>query len=1020
MMATLLRSHLSLALVLGILLITGTATPVYASLEDNAGIWSTQTVEPMLVTASGVEASIDLGPARTAALGHLDSDGVVDLVVGHGEGNQAFAVVTLGDPRFRLGARHDQLRELDGLVPEQPFASEAVVYPLPFAPDWAAVGDYDADGDFDVVFAARGLAKLFWMAGDGHAGLDAGHTIKLSGGVTAFISGEVNRPDGLTDLVVAVHGANGSNLVVFESPLGALRGDPELHTISSPITSLALEWFDDDGWPDIAAAAGDTVVVVSGRDRRLTLKREKREAVAAATKTALEFERAVTGIAAGDFVGRDQRAQLAVRLDDGSVTLLRRAEGAFQRSDLGTLPPEGTMISARNSGLPGHDLVVTRPSIGRVELFHAESTKASGPKLEPVPAPDRAVTSIITGRLNVDSRDDMILLCLDGTVQVAASKSRIAIVVDTTDDIDNGGCQYQGCSLREAIISANIQPAGSTITFDLGIGATIHPTSELPALTQPASTVIDGTVTSGIVTGLLRITGDLAGTDVNGLVIEGGNATVSNFTIGGFDYHGISLRSDNNTITGCRIGLDETGGIADPNNYGIFVSLSADNTIGGTANGDGNVISGNTSRGISEYAGDGSVIMGNLIGLDQTGNAAVPNTKGILTEGTVGFRIGSAVPGGGNVISGNLTDGLDVEGTSDPFAVPSLILGNTIGLDPSGILEFPNGGDGIQAEGSYSLTIGGPSSLAGNVVSGNSQNGINLLAGSVDVQIQGNSIGTDPSGTVEMGNTDGIRLDAAEESTIGGAVSGTGNLISGNRSSGLSSAGAASLAHHIDILGNLIGPAIDGSDVESRQGITFAGGQIFTIGTLEAPNTIAWHLYEGIEITEDCVAVFVGPNTIHSNARTGGGSVPIDLGGDGVTPNDPLDADSGPNELQNFPEIEFVDPVSGDVDFYVRSTPSSQFVVHFYESPFCHDSGYGEGRTYLGSMTVTTEANGEVSDQVTLGPLSEGAVITATADGGYGTSEFSACFDIPYPPGHIFSDGFESGYLDRWSDVVGP
>lgn len=395
----------------------------------------------------------------------------------------------------------------------------------------------------------------------------------------------------------------------------------------------------------------------------------------------------------------------------------------------------------------------------------------------------------------------------------------------------------------------------------------------------------------------------------------------------------------------------------------------------------------------------------------------MPNSVGILTEGTVELRVGSAVPGGGNVISGNQVEGLSLEGTSDLFAVPSLILGNTIGLDPSGTLEFPNGGSGIEAEGSYSLTIGGPSSLLGNVISGNSQNGINLLAGSVDVQIQGNSIGTDPSGTVEMGNTSGIQLDVAEESTIGGAVSGTGNLISGNRSAGLY-AGAASVARDIDILGNLIGPAIDGSDVGSRQGITFAGGQLFTIGTLEAPNTIAWNQYEGIEITEDCVDVFVGPNSIHSNARGGGGIVSIDLGGDGVTPNDPLDADTGPNELQNFPEIEFVDPVSGDVDFYVRSTPSSQFVVHFWENPLCHESGYGEGRTYLGSMTVITEANGEVSDQVTLGPLSGGAVITATADGGYGTSEFSACFDIPYPPGHIFSDGFESGDSTLWTLTV--
>ena len=1017
MTALLSRSQFLFSLILGALLIIGATTPTYASLAKSAGIWETQTLESALVTAAGAKASVDLGPARTAALGHLDSDGVVDLVVAHGGENEAFAVVTLGDHRFRLGAHHDRERELAGLPPEQAFGSEAWVYELPFAPDWAAVLDADADGDFDVVFAARNRAQLFWMAGDGRAQLEAGRYVELDGGVTAFAAGDLNRPDGLTDLVVAVHGTNGSGLLVFESPLGALRSEPERHVVSAPVTALAVERLDDDGWPDIAASAGDTVVVVSGRDRRLTLKREKRETVVAAAMTSLSFKNRITGLAVGDFVGRDRRAQLAVRGEDGEVTLVRRIDGEFRRSELGMIPAEGQLTSARSSGLPGHDLVVTGSSIGRAELFHTESTKASGPGLAPVPAPDGAVTSVVTGKLNLDTRDDLILLSPDGAVQVAASKSRIAIVVDTTDDIDNGGCHYQGCSLREAIISANIQPAGSTITFDLPIGSTIQPTSELPALTQPASTVIDGTVGGGMITGLSRIQGDLAGTGARGLVISGGNATISHFIIGGFDStnlsYGIHLDSDDNTITGCRIGLDLTGGMADPNSTGVFVgSVAHDNTIGGAANGDGNIISGNASKGVWDN-GSSSRIEGNLIGLSSSGNATVSNSTGIRAENSEGFRIGSAVPGGGNVISGNQFNGLTIDGSSDPFAVPALVLGNTIGLSPSGDVEFPNGDAGIDVEGSYSLTIGGPSSLAGNVISGNMFEGINLLAGSVDVQIQGNTIGTDPSGTIEMGNTDGIRLDAAEESTIGGTVPGSGNLISGNRGSGLYT-GISSVAHHIDILGNLIGPAIDGSWVESNFGITFADGQIFNIGSIEAPNTIGMNQREGIKIIQDCVAISIGPNSIYGNGDLG-----IDLGDDGVTPNDPLDVDTGPNELQNFPEIEYVDPVTGDVDFYVRSTPSSSFVVHFYESPFCHGSGHGEGRTYLGSMTVLTEATGEVSDQVTLGPLTGGGVITATATGGYGTSEFSMCFDIPYPPGHIFSDGFEGGGTGQWSDAVG-
>ncbi len=1001
----------STVIALAILLICSAASYAAVPMTDRAGVWSTQMVESTMTTASGVKTGIDLGPARAAALGHLDSDGVVDLVVAHGNAGEAFAVVTLGDPRFRRGAKHDRMRELDGLAPERPFAAESVVYPLPFLPDWAAVGDWDADGDFDVVFAARGLDRLYWMAGDGWANLGDGREVKLVGGVTGFLSHEVNRPDGLDDLVIAVSGVNGPRLLVFENPRGALSWDPEIVSMPAPVTALAVELFDDDGWPDIAAAVGDTVVIVSGRDRRLTLTREKREAVPAAETVSLTFKEQVTGIAAGNFVGRDRRAQLAVRQADGNVTLVRRLDKDFQRSVLGMLPLEGQMSSARVSGLPGHDLALLGSASDRVEIFHAETSKSTASRLESVPTPDETASAMTIGRLNIDSRDDLILLNSDGAVHVAASKSRIAIIVDTTDDIDNGGCQYMDCSLREAIISANIQPSGSTITFDLPLGSTIQPTSELPALTQPASTVIDGTVGPGPFTGLLRLQGDLAGTGAKGLVISGGNATISHFIIGGFDSYGVSLQSDDNTITGCRIGLDETGGVADPNRHGVYISSFSDNTIGGAASGDGNVISGNASRGILD-GGTGTVITGNTIGLTPSGNAAVPNTTGIFAEDSVGFRIGSAVPGGGNVISGNQVDGLAIPGSFDPFAVPALILGNTIGLGPSGDVKFPNGGNGIDAEGSYSLTIGGPSSLAGNVISGNLGNGIDLLAGSVDVQVQGNTIGSDPSGTVRMGNTSGIGVYAAEESTIGGTVTGSGNLISGNRASGISN-GAASVAHHIDILGNLIGPAIDGSDVESDEGISLNGGQIFTIGSLEAPNTIAQNFYDGIVIGDNCTAVAIGPNSIHSNDGSSG-ALGIDLGGDGVTPNDPLDADG----LQNFPEIEYVDQVTGDVDFYVRSTPNTSVVVRFYENSVCHSSGYGEGRTYLGTMTVITEATGEVGDQVTLGPLTGGGVITATATGGFGTSEFSMCFAIPYAPGIIFADGFESGDTTLWTETV--
>ncbi len=1018
-MVTRSRSHLSLPLVLGTLLVLGLATPAFASLADSAGIWETQAVEHDLVTASGTKASVDLGPARTAALGHLDSDGVVDLVVAYGDANEAFAVVTLGDHRFRLGAHHDRESQLAGLPPEAAFATEAVIYPLPFSPDWAAVLDADADGDFDVVFAARDRAELFWMAGDGQAQMRTGGFVELDGDVTAFTAADLNRRDGLDDLVIATNGQSGPELLVFESPRGALSSAPERLTMPGTVTSLAIDRVDDDGWKDISAAAGNTVVLVSGRDRKLVLGREKREAVLPATTTPFIFDSPVLDLAAGDFVGADRRAQLAVRLTGGDTKLIRRIEQVFVVEDLGTLPAEGRMISARSSGLPSHDLIVQRPSNGRVEIYHAESIKTTGRGLSKVPGPSALVSSMITGRLNLDTRDDLVLLREDGTVEIAASKSRVALVVTTTDDLDDGTCDATHCSLREAINTANALPAGSVITTDLGLGATIEPTSELPALTQPATTAIDGTVGAGFITGLLRIQGASAGTLSSGLIIEGGNAVVSHLQIGGFNSRGLVLTSGgNNTVTGCRLGVGGTGGDADPNSTGLRIASSSNNTIGGTTSIEANVISGNTIGAGITIGGDssGNLFTGNLIGLNTSGDAALGNHNGFVGSDADGNQIGSTTPGGANFISGNSAKGIWINGWDDPFSAPWLILNNIIGLDQDGEQAIPNGEDGLWIDNARNLTIGGTTPSARNVVSGNTLDGIIVAQGALFAQILGNYIGTDATGLVAIGNRDGIVLQTAEELTVGGTATGAGNLISGNTSSGIDTP-QNSFFSNIEILGNTIGPAADGSELGNSSGIKLKDGQYVTIGTVEAPNTISTNAFFGIHLQGTTTNVTIGPNSIYGN-----GSLGIDLGIDLVTPNDPLDPDTGPNGLQNFPEIEYVDQASGDVDFYVHSTPSTTYDVLFYESPSCDPSGYGEGKTYLGAMTVATEANGTVSDQVTLGPLTGGAVITATATvaAPYGnTSEFSMCFDIPYPAGHIFSDGFESGGTDQWTAAAG-
>ena len=140
-------------------------------------------------------------------------------------------------------------------------------------------------------------------------------------------------------------------------------------------------------------------------------------------------------------------------------------------------------------------------------------------------------------------------------------------------------------------------------------------------------------------------------------------------------------------------------------------------------------------------------------------------------------------------------------------------------------------------------------------------------------------------------------------------------------------------------------------------------------------------------------------NSIDSNGGLG-----IDLGGDGVTANDRLDEDSGPNELQNFPEITSV--TSGPSGITIRGrlrtaldTPGPLYAydLNFYASPACDGAGFGEGQTFLGSISVVPDQRGEARFKARLPvEVPRGHVVTATASRVYiGTSEFSRCQIVP-------------------------
>jgi hypothetical protein len=268
--------------------------------------------------------------------------------------------------------------------------------------------------------------------------------------------------------------------------------------------------------------------------------------------------------------------------------------------------------------------------------------------------------------------------------------------------------------------------------------------------------------------------------------------------------------------------------------------------------------------------------------------------------------------------------------------------------------------------------------------------GVFVFSGASGTKIEGNFVGTDPSGTQDLGNSDmGVRFLNANSLTVGGTSPAARNLIAGNDSDGIlidQSGGTQSR----EVMGNLIGTLKDGS---SRLGNARDGVSIFRASNVRvggdssaSANTIAFN--GGARVRVDGFASQgnnVLRNSIFSNDGLG-----IDLGPDGSTANDPSDADEGDNGLQNKPVLSSAKTSGGSttaIQGTLNSKPSQTFVVRFFSNP----SG-NEGKNFVGKKSVTTDSNGSATFSFSpANAVPVGKVMTATAtDSNGNTSEFSA------------------------------
>src|SRR5262249_54961353 len=121
------------------------------------------------------------------------------------------------------------------------------------------------------------------------------------------------------------------------------------------------------------------------------------------------------------------------------------------------------------------------------------------------------------------------------------------------------------------------------------------------------------------------------------------------------------------------------------NNEGVSILDAPNNTIGGTTAGAGNVI---TTVKVRNPGATGNLVQGNFIGIDVTGTTPLASDgNGVTIVAAPSTTIGGTTPGARNVISGNV-GGIFIAGSA---RMDTLVQGNYIGTDASGVAAVPNG-----------------------------------------------------------------------------------------------------------------------------------------------------------------------------------------------------------------------------------------------------------------------------------------------------------------------------------------
>ncbi|MDW8381579.1 MAG: right-handed parallel beta-helix repeat-containing protein [Verrucomicrobiota bacterium] len=541
----------------------------------------------------------------------------------------------------------------------------------------------------------------------------------------------------------------------------------------------------------------------------------------------------------------------------------------------------------------------------------------------------------------------------------------------------NHGVHITGSGTKQNRVRGNI------------IGPDISGTKRLPYL-QPLFPE-RGNGQSGV-----RISEGASSNRIGGRDAGEGNLISGN---GGFGVElvgGNGVEPGSNEIFGNRIGTRAGGRTALANAAGGLRVASPGNWIGAGPLGAGNLIAGNDGPGVLVEA-ETNHVQNNFIGTDLFGTSSIPNQlAGVRIRGARN-QIGGRGPQARNLISGNAGHGVLMDG---PAASGNVCLGNFIGLTASGDAALGNQGDGVHITGDAHGNILGDSSWP-NIVSGNGSHGVAIVAppttgaGTRSNHLVGNYVGTDAAGLRAVPNrTNGVFVSSAPGCQL------VHNVISGNGRHGVELFAADGAV----LYENLVGTDRPGTGAlpNGGHGVSLrhtTGARLGDPERLEWANRIAFNAAHGVEVRTG-KGIRIQANSIYGNGGLGVDLVGLNDLPSGVTPNDPLDADEGPNDLQNFPILT---AITTSIDTLVtgrlETSPMQAYWVELFRCRQPDASGHGEGQILVARQRVVTDETGR-SDfwlQVPGNWIGWWFAATATEERTGNTSEFGPAV-VAAPP----------------------